>query len=202
MPGAAHEINLYVQHTLDVLRDQGIDVLPLVQRHAIDETALSGDTGVITQQQYSALLDEVIRRYQLPGLGLLDGRGVNLLDHGLLGYAMFASASRNVGAAMTKVPKIIIMNNALEYWTRSASLVHTDLEGKTDAPFHPNVRYYMTNGAPHGGAWTRRRCAGPWRAGHRLRGRGRRRGRRRVLRERLRDAGGLRHLHGHGRPRR
>ena len=93
MPGAAHEINRYVQHTLDVLRDQGIDVLPLVQRHAIDETALSGDTGVITQQQYSALLDEVIRRYQLPGLGLLDGRGVNLLDHGLLGYAMFASAS-------------------------------------------------------------------------------------------------------------
>jgi hypothetical protein len=55
------------------------------------------------------------------------------------------------------VPKIIITNNTLEYWTRSASLVHTDLAGKQDAPFHPNVRYYMANGAPHGGAWDRRR---------------------------------------------
>jgi hypothetical protein len=53
------------------------------------------------------------------------------------------------------VPKIIIMNNTLEYWTRSASLVHTDPEGTADASFHPDVRYYMTNGAPHGGASSR-----------------------------------------------
>jgi hypothetical protein len=55
------------------------------------------------------------------------------------------------------VPRIIITNNALEYWTRSASLVHTDLHAARDAPFHPNVRYYMVNGAPHGGARSRRR---------------------------------------------
>jgi hypothetical protein len=53
------------------------------------------------------------------------------------------------------VPKIIITNNALEYWTRSASLVHTDLTGTRDVPFHADVRYYMTNGAPHGGAPSR-----------------------------------------------
>jgi len=53
------------------------------------------------------------------------------------------------------VPKIIITSNALEYWTRSASLVHTDLTGTRDVPFHPNVRYFMTNGAPHGGAASR-----------------------------------------------
>jgi hypothetical protein len=56
-----------------------------------------------------------------------------------------------------QVPKIIILNNTLEYWTRSASLVHTNLAGTADAEFHPNVRYYMTNGAPHGGAPTRER---------------------------------------------
>ncbi len=55
------------------------------------------------------------------------------------------------------VPKIIMMNNALEYWARSASLVHTDPEGTADAEIHPFVRYYMTNGAPHGGAATRAR---------------------------------------------
>jgi hypothetical protein len=53
------------------------------------------------------------------------------------------------------IPKIIMTNNALEYWTRSASLVHTDVTGTADAPFHPNVRYFVTNGAPHGGAASR-----------------------------------------------
>jgi hypothetical protein len=53
------------------------------------------------------------------------------------------------------IPKIIMTNNTLEYWTRSASRVHTDATGTGDAPFHPNVRYFMTNGAPHGGAASR-----------------------------------------------
>ncbi len=56
-----------------------------------------------------------------------------------------------------RMPKIIMMNNTLEYWARSASLVHTDPEGTVDAEFHPDVRYFMTNGAPHGGAATRAR---------------------------------------------
>lgn len=56
---------------------------------------------------------------------------------------------------LNAIPKIIMMNNTLEYWTRSASLVHTDATGTWDAPFHPNVRYFMTNGAPHGGAASR-----------------------------------------------
>jgi hypothetical protein len=56
-----------------------------------------------------------------------------------------------------RMPKIIMTNNALEYWTRSASLVHTNLEGTEDAEIHPDVRYYMTDGAPHGGAATRAR---------------------------------------------
>jgi len=56
-----------------------------------------------------------------------------------------------------RMPKIIMMNNTLEYWTRAASLVHTDPEGTADAEIHPLVRYYMTNGAPHGGAATRTR---------------------------------------------
>jgi hypothetical protein len=63
------------------------------------------------------------------------------------------AAAKRLGA----VPKIVITNNALEYWTRSASLVHTDPTGTVDAELHPDVRYYMTNGAPHGGAPSRSR---------------------------------------------
>jgi hypothetical protein len=82
-------------------------------------------------------------------------------DHPPFNYLPEGSPSENdvlaVAKKLGKVPRILITNNELEYWTRSASLVHTDLEGKRDAPFHPNVRYYMTNGAPHGGAPTRHR---------------------------------------------
>jgi AraC-like DNA-binding protein len=93
MAKPAREYNVYVKHTLEVLRKQGFDVQPLLDKYGIDETALDGEEDLISQSQYSQLRDEVIQRHPVPGLGLLDGRGVNLLDHGLLGYAMFASAS-------------------------------------------------------------------------------------------------------------
>jgi hypothetical protein len=80
-------------------------------------------------------------------------------DHPPFNFAPDGTAADNDVLAEAKrlgaVPKIIIMNNTLEYWTRSASLVHTDPTGTVDADFHPNVRYYMTNGAPHGGASSR-----------------------------------------------
>jgi AraC-like DNA-binding protein len=93
MPEPVRESNVYVKHTLEVLRSHGVDVSGLLQRFNILESELDGEHNQLSQAQYSELIDEVIRCHPLPGLGLLDGRGVNLLDHGLLGYAMFASAS-------------------------------------------------------------------------------------------------------------
>ena len=82
-------------------------------------------------------------------------------DHPPFNYLPEGSPPENDVLAAAKrlghVPKILITNNTLEYWTRSASLVHTDQTGARDAPFHPHVRYYMSNGVPHGGAWTRSR---------------------------------------------
>jgi len=48
------------------------------------------------------------------------------------------------------MPKIIITNNASEYWGRAVSLIHTSLDGSKDATVHKNVRIFMINGAPHG----------------------------------------------------
>lgn len=76
----------------------------------------------------------------------------NFLPEGWLSDNDVLARAKALGA----VPRIIITNNALEYWTRSASLVHTDPTGTVDALFHPSVRYYMTNGAPHGGASSRK----------------------------------------------
>jgi len=82
-------------------------------------------------------------------------------DHPPFNFLPEGSADDNDVLAEAKrldrMPKIVMTNNTLEYWTRSASLVHTDPEGEADAQIHPLVRYYMTNGAPHGGAATRAR---------------------------------------------
>ena len=48
-----------------------------------------------------------------------------------------------------KIPKIIVTNHESEYWTRAASLIHTDVTGTVDAMPHENVRMYLVNGANH-----------------------------------------------------
>jgi hypothetical protein len=47
------------------------------------------------------------------------------------------------------VPKMIYLNSATDYWTRGASLLHTDVEGTTDAAIDPNVRIYLAAGKAH-----------------------------------------------------
>ena len=55
-----------------------------------------------------------------------------------------------VAKRLGKIPKIMISNHEGEYWTRSASLIHTGVDGKQDARLHANVRVYIVNGCRHG----------------------------------------------------
>lgn len=48
------------------------------------------------------------------------------------------------------VPKIFYTNSSYEYWGRAASLVHTSLDGETDAQIPESVRIYMFTGGQHG----------------------------------------------------
>jgi hypothetical protein len=41
------------------------------------------------------------------------------------------------------------INTSTDYWTRAASLLHTDVEGKKDAEIDPDVRMYMIAGRAH-----------------------------------------------------
>ncbi|EED31708.1 transcriptional regulator OruR [gamma proteobacterium NOR5-3] len=99
----AKELNSYVRHTLRVLEDQDIDVRPLIEDFGIDLAALDTQEDQLSQSDYSRLLGEIIARHPDLGLGLRDGRGVTLLEHGLLGYAMFAS--QNLGKAIERHSK-------------------------------------------------------------------------------------------------
>jgi hypothetical protein len=50
------------------------------------------------------------------------------------------------------VPRIIFTQTSTEYWSRAASLLHTDVEGKSDLTLPDDVRVYHIAGAQHLGA--------------------------------------------------
>jgi hypothetical protein len=54
-------------------------------------------------------------------------------------------------ATQAKVmPKIFFSNGSYEYWGRAASLIHTSLDGKQDAPPGRDTRIYFFAGSQHG----------------------------------------------------
>lgn len=48
------------------------------------------------------------------------------------------------------VPRTFYTNTSTEYWNRSSSLIHTDIEGQHDVPPHPLSRIYHFSGTQHG----------------------------------------------------
>lgn len=54
--------------------------------------------------------------------------------------------ARGAGA----IPHLFYVSTSTEYWTRSASLLHTDVEGLRDLPLDARARLYFIAGAQHG----------------------------------------------------
>jgi hypothetical protein len=48
------------------------------------------------------------------------------------------------------LPKIFYTNSEYEYWGRAASLIHTTIDGRADAPLMENVRIYLLAAGQHG----------------------------------------------------
>ena len=51
--------------------------------------------------------------------------------------------------ALNAVPRVFILNTSTEYWTRSASLVHTETDGSGDIELDPSARLYVIAGGQH-----------------------------------------------------
>lgn len=47
------------------------------------------------------------------------------------------------------LPKVFFVQTSTEYWSRGASLLHTDVEGRRDLELDPNVRLYLIAGTQH-----------------------------------------------------
>jgi Alpha/beta hydrolase domain len=52
--------------------------------------------------------------------------------------------------AQDLLPKIFYTNSEYEYWGRAASLIHTTIDGATDAQLMDNVRIYLLTAGQHG----------------------------------------------------
>ena len=52
----------------------------------------------------------------------------------------------------TFIPKIFYTNSSYEYWGRAASLIHTTVDGRQDAPLLESTRIYVFAGGQHGPA--------------------------------------------------
>jgi hypothetical protein len=50
------------------------------------------------------------------------------------------------------MPKVFYTNSSYEYWGRAASLIHTTVDGRGDAPLMPTTRVYLFSGGQHGPA--------------------------------------------------
>ena len=53
------------------------------------------------------------------------------------------------GVKPASMPKVFYTNSSYEYWGRTASLIHTTLDGKADLPLLDNVRIYAFAGGQH-----------------------------------------------------
>lgn len=62
-----------------------------------------------------------------------------------------------VAKSLGQVPLVMYTGTSTEYWTRAASLVHTDALGRTDAALDPHVRVYVIAGGQHQNTRTSRR---------------------------------------------
>jgi hypothetical protein len=49
-------------------------------------------------------------------------------------------------------PKVFYTNSSYEYWGRAASLIHTTIDGRRDAPLPETTRIYLIAGTQHGPA--------------------------------------------------
>jgi len=47
------------------------------------------------------------------------------------------------------LPKMMFINSSTDYWTRAASLLHTDVTGTKDAEIDPSVRIYLVSSRAH-----------------------------------------------------
>jgi len=83
----------YLLRLVEVLEESGIDPAPYLRRQRISKTELGEAKRRLDYDSYVALVAAVVADTDIPALGLKAGRRIQLVDHGILGYAFISSAN-------------------------------------------------------------------------------------------------------------
>lgn len=83
----------YIRNLLEIVAQEGINIEPILTSHHLnaDQPRLPG--GFDAERTYFDVVEDILRKYPVEGLGLKTGKRFNLSDHGLLGYALNSCAN-------------------------------------------------------------------------------------------------------------
>ena len=80
--------SVYARYLPLELERAGYDPAPFIKRQNLTQAALNDVDARLSYQTYSALLRDIFAKTDIPVLGLRTAGHINLLKHGLMGYAM------------------------------------------------------------------------------------------------------------------
>lgn len=83
----------YLLRLIEVLEESGVDPAPYLQKHRISKAELGESKRRLDYDAYVALVAAAVAATDIPALGLRAGRRIQLVDHGILGYAFISSAN-------------------------------------------------------------------------------------------------------------
>lgn len=97
----------YLLRLVEVLEESGIDADRYLRHQSISKATLGESKRRLEYDAYVGVLAEVVAETDIPGLGLKTGRRIQLVDHGILGYAFISSANlRNAFEIFAQYQKI------------------------------------------------------------------------------------------------
>lgn len=83
----------YLLRLVEVLEESGIDPMRYLRQQRISKAQLAESKRRCDYESYVALVAAVVADTDIPALGLKVGRRIQLVDHGILGYAFISSAN-------------------------------------------------------------------------------------------------------------
>lgn len=91
----------FLTEALDVASSHGYYTPALLQRFDIPAEKLTDAGNRVSLEQYYGLVDHLLERGDIPGLGLLQARAETFADHGLMGTAFQSSENLRSAAAIS-----------------------------------------------------------------------------------------------------
>ena len=82
---------VYLVKLLDVLRERGCDVGPILEASGLGDEVLGDPEASLPLSVYLTAVETAVELHAIPDLGFLVGEHTTPLEHGVLGYALLSS---------------------------------------------------------------------------------------------------------------